>query len=181
MTFVNHEELFEKLKVFVRVIEFHKLVMSNSRSIFFMTPASKFNPPNQSFVKTIIPPEIRDDQQPLLRQCVLKHSMCCPCRQLDNFLVSMSGSYDPKHFAHDLVNETGHDEPQMHFTNYWKSSNFGYKIDPWTCRTPEGSSKTGKPDNSDIIPYSSKLSLCILSHLNMKLCVSPIGGNRYPI
>lgn len=179
MAFVIDEKVFGEVKAHVRVIEFQKRGLPHAHCIFFMTPASKVNLLNPTFVDTIISAEILDEQHRLLRQIVLKHNMHNPCGHLNPFAVCMIDNICSKRFPKDFVDETGHDEAQLYVMYRRRSPDSGGETALWIYRTPEGSSVTGTIDNSWVVPYSPKLSVMFQCHLNVELCVSRIGGIKY--
>lgn len=147
-----------------------------------MTPQSKTNLLDPTFIDTIISGEIPNEQNALLRQIVLKkHNMHISRSHLSPPAVRKTYNSRSKRFPIDFDDETGHNEAQLYITYRRWSLNAGGKTAPWIYRTPKRASIMGTVDKSWVVPYCPNLSIMIQSRLNVELCVSQSSAIEYLI
>lgn len=179
MAFVIDEKMFGELKAHVRGIEFQMCDMSHTYCIFFMTSKSKTNLLDPTFIDTIISAKLRDKQNTLLFQVVLKHIVHNPYGYLNPSAVCMMGKFCSKNFPKEFVDETNHDESQLYVNYRRRSPKPGSETAPRTYQTPRKPSIISTIDNSWDVLYCPKLPVMFQCHITAELCVPKVCVIKY--
>lgn len=151
--------------------------LPHAHCFFFMTSQSKTTLAHTLFVDSIISEKILPASSSTLCQVIPKHNMHRLCESFNPSAVYMDDGICTKWFPKQFVEKTGHHNAQLSVAYRRRAPDSGVRIASWTCHTPGGTPTTETADNSWVVPYSSKLSVMFLCHLNVELCVS--GWRNY--
>jgi len=147
--------------------------------LFFLDRDGKNALLNTENVDEIISAEIPSaEDDPVLRDLVLKHQIHNPCGNINPDAVCMHADGCTKKFPKMFNDETGQNDNELYMTYKRRRPEEGGETAEYTMRV-RGRSMTVQLDNSWVVPYNPELTKLFACHLNVELCISRVGGIKY--
>jgi len=176
---VINDELFGKVVGHVAVVEFQKRGLLHVHCLFFLDRDGKNALLNTENVDEIISAEIPSaEDDPVLRDLVLKNQIHNPCGNINPDAVCMHADGCTKKFPKMFNDETGQNDNELYMTYKRRRPEEGGETAEYTMRV-RGRSMTVQLDNSWVVPYNPELTKLFACHLNVELCISRVGGIKY--
>ena len=178
MVHLKEDEPFGRIVADVSVIEFQKRGLVHAHIILFLHEEAKRSLENPEQVDKVISAEIPRQDDPILRQAVIKHLIHRPCTHDSNARCLRDGKCS-KRFPKAFRVETGSNEGDYYVSYRRRSHSQGGEKAKISFIAPGVGKKEIEVDNSWIVPHSPELIRKFNCHLNAELCISHVGSIKY--